>query len=123
MDAEWTICIVDDDDAVRDSIRAILVSAGYAVSAYASAAGLLEDPAVEGADCLLFDLNMPEMSGLELLESLRSRGVATPALFLTANGERSSARMSSAAVLKVFRKPVSDEELLQWIETACNEAG
>lgn len=119
-----TICIIDDDRAVRESTAALLESAGYTVKSFASADDFLRHPGAENADCLLCDLNMPGLNGLELLELLRSRGIAAPAIVLTANGERLGARMTQAGVLKVLRKPVSEADLLRWIETALrpNEA-
>jgi two-component system response regulator FixJ len=113
-----TICVIDDDQAVRESTAALLESAGYTVMPFASADDFLRHPYLGNANCLLCDLNMPGLSGLELLELLRSRGITAPAIVLTANAERSSARMTRAGVLKVLRKPVSEAELLQWIETA-----
>ena len=113
-----TICVIDDDQAVRESAVALLESAGYTVMPFASADDFLRQSDLESANCLLCDLNMPGLNGLELLELLRSRGVTAPAIVLTANGERSNARMTRAGVLKVLRKPVSEAELLQWIETA-----
>lgn len=114
-----TICIVDDDRDVRDSLRVILQSYGYATRCHASGVELLHEPGAENADCLLLDLNMPGMSGIELLEVLRSRGIATPAIVLTANGERLGARLTRAGVVAVLRKPVADDVLLQWIDKAC----
>jgi FixJ family two-component response regulator len=113
-----TICVIDDDHAVRESTLALLESAGYTVKSFASADEFLRHPGLEEANCLLFDLNMPGLSGLELLELLRSRGIGIPAIVLTADGERFNARMTRAGVLKVLRKPVSEADLLQWIETA-----
>jgi two-component system response regulator FixJ len=113
-----TICVVDDDRAVRESTAALLESAGYAVKSFASADEFLRHSGSQEANCLLFDLNMPGLSGLELLELLRSREIATPAIVLTADGRWSNARMTRAGALKVLRKPVSEVDLLQWIETA-----
>ena len=113
-----TICVIDDDGAVRESTVALLESAGYTVKPFASADEFLRRPASQNADCLLCDLNMPGLNGLELLELLRSRGITAPAIILTANGERAGARMMRAGVLKVLHKPVSEADLLQWIETA-----
>ena len=117
-----TICVVDDDADVRDSIRAILESCGYVVRTYSSASALLGRRGAVDHDCLLLDLNMPEMNGVELLERLRAQGVATPAIFLTGNGNGLKARMKRAGALKVLYKPVSDEDLLFWIELACKSA-
>ncbi len=118
-----TICIIDDDRAVRESAVALLESAGYKAKSFASADDFLRHPGSENADCLLCDLNMPSLSGLELLELLRSRGITAPAIVLTANGERFGARMTRAGVLKVLRKPVSEADLLQWIEIALKPRG
>jgi FixJ family two-component response regulator len=97
---------------------ALLESVGYTVKPFASADDFLRHPGSENADCLLCDLNMPGLSGVELLELLRSRGIAVPAIVLTANGERLDARTTRAGVLKVLRKPVPEADLLQWIEAA-----
>lgn len=113
-----TICVIDDDRAVRESTVALLETAGYTVKPFASADDFLRHPTSQAADCLLCDLNMPGLNGLELLELLRSRGITAPAIILTANGERPGERMTRAGVLKVLRKPVSEADLLQWIETA-----
>lgn len=113
-----TICVIDDDRAVRESTVALLETAGYAVKPFGSADDFLRHPDSKNANCLLCDLNMPGLNGLEMLELLRSRGTMTPAVVLTADGGRLSARMTRAGVLTVLRKPVSEEHLLQWIETA-----
>jgi two-component system response regulator FixJ len=115
-----TVSVVEDDGDVRESIRIVLESCGYAVKTFASAVSLLHEPGAENVDCLLLDLNIPGVNGLELLELLRSRGVATPAIFLTADGKGLMARMNRAGVVKVLSKPASADELTFWIERACN---
>lgn len=112
------VVIVDDDDGVRDSTQALLEACGYRVAPFPSAADFLRHAGAENTGCLLLDLNMPGMNGIELLEVLRSRSIATPAIVLTANGEKLSARMAKAGVLKILRKPVSEGDLLHWIEIA-----
>ena len=113
------ICVVDDDDAVRDSIQVMLQACGYSVLAFSSAAEALSEDGLSGADCLLLDLNMPDMDGMSLVEALRSGGVRAPAIILTANSERMNARMKNANVIKVLHKPVAEDEILHWIENAC----
>lgn len=114
---------VDDDDDVRDSMRVLLESFGFLVRTFASPAEFLRDPECGKADCLLLDLQMPGMTGLELLNQLRTRGVRTPAILITANDDNLESRQARATVLTVLHKPVADDELLQWIERACAHVG
>jgi FixJ family two-component response regulator len=116
-----TICVVDDDGAVRESTAALLEAAGYAVQSFATADDLLSNAGFDEAHCLLLDLNMPGMSGLSQLEILRTRGITIPAIVFTGNGEGLNARMTRAGVLTVLSKPVHEEELLLWIETALKQ--
>ena len=109
------ICLVENDDDVRASAKLLLESAGYAVRDYASAEAVLADAAAQDAACLLLDLQLGGMTGLELLERLRARGIQTPAILLTAT----DARYGAAKVLTVLRKPVAADELLGWIAKAC----
>lgn len=113
--------IVEDDDAVRDSICALLEAYGYTANGYASAAHyLLRPPA--SSNCLIVDLHMPEMTGLELLEYLRSHGDHVPALIVTARHDASlDPRIAQAGVVKLLHKPVEDEQLFGWIEQACRK--
>ena len=72
MSASRTICIVDDDEAVRDSLHALFEAEGFDVTAFASARDFLDDGLVR-AGCLVTDLRMPDMNGLELLAALAGR--------------------------------------------------
>ena len=111
--------IVEDDDAVRDSLCALLEAYGYTARGYASAALFLRRATVDG-DCLIVDLHMPEMTGLELLETLRSQDVRVPALILTGRPDPSlEPRIARADVVKLLHKPVQEEHLFGWIERAC----
>src|SRR3569833_242351 len=77
------VAIVDDDAAVRDSLRFLLESAGHEVETYASAKHYLADSAASRANCLVVDQHMPQLTGLEMLAALRGRGETTPALLIT----------------------------------------
>lgn len=117
-----TIYIVDDDDGVRDSARALLESYDLAVEDFASARDFLAAFDEEVGGCLLLDLNMPEMGGFELLELLRERNVNIPVIIVTAQGDaaaREKARRAGAFAL--FEKPV-DDSLLKAIEQALDAA-
>lgn len=119
MDREEIICIVDDDEAVRDSMRVLVESYGHPVRDYPSAIAYLNDAPDSEPGCLLLDLHMPGMDGLELIELLRRRHVQTPAIIVTGRRDPSQAqRVKDAGVLALLNKPVSDDELIGWIEQA-----
>jgi len=82
-----TVFVVDDDDGVRTSLGILLESAGYHPATFGSAAEFLEqhDPARPG--CLLLDMRMPLMSGMELLQTLSERGAFLPVIFITGHGD------------------------------------
>ncbi len=112
------IIIVDDDDAVRDSILALLESYGYEVDGFASAEDFL-GRSRDGADCLLVDHQMPGMMGLTLLEQLRAKGDNTPALMITGRLDPAMESRAERIGVRILQKPVAEEALVQWIETAC----
>jgi FixJ family two-component response regulator len=119
MDQNNTVCIVDDDEAVRDSMRVLVESYGHLVRDYPSAIAYLSDSGEPEPGCLLLDLHMPGMDGLELVEVLRRRQIQTPAIIVT--GQRDSLqlqRVREAGVLALLNKPVTDQELISWIEQA-----
>lgn len=116
--AQSIVCIVDDDEAVRDSLRLLLDSYGMATRAYATPAQFLKD-AASPADCLIFDLHMPEMTGLELAETLRARNVSTPIIIITGRSDPNLApRMQRAGIAAVLSKPVGEEDLVACINAA-----
>lgn len=117
--ASLTLCIVDDDDAVRDSLRALLESYGLMVRDYASASEFLNGEPCSEPGCLIVDLHMPGMDGLELIELLRRRRVQTPAILLTGRHDQQvAARALETGVLVVLQKPVLADELSHWIDCA-----
>lgn len=114
-----TIGIIDDDAAIRDSLRFLLGARGIDSECYASAAEFLRNADVDQLGGLLVDQNMPDMTGIELVELLRSRKVATPAIVLTGGSDPLLiARAKKAGVLAVLHKPVAGLELLGWINLA-----
>src|SRR4051812_50136027 len=78
-----SIHIVDDDEAVRDSLAALVEAAGLSAKVYASAIELLTSPGGLAADCLVADIRMPEMDGLELQQELKRRGMTMPPILIT----------------------------------------
>ena len=109
--------IIDDDEAVRDSTRALLECCGYAVRDHASAEKFLKQEGAR-ADCLLVDQHMPGMSGLELIEHLRARGDRTPALMMTGRSDPSIEPRAARIGVKLLLKPIPEDQLLRWIEQA-----
>ncbi|NJN47153.1 MAG: response regulator transcription factor [Candidatus Competibacteraceae bacterium] len=87
MNLQPTVFLVDDDEAVRDSLSLSLEMAGLTVVKYASARAFLElyDPSQPG--CLILDVRMPDMSGLELQEALSERKISIPIIFITGHGD------------------------------------
>jgi two-component system response regulator FixJ len=107
------IHIVDDDDAVRDSMRALLESLGFYVHDYSSAVDFLCRGGEQSKGCLLLDLHMPAMSGIDLLEHMQSEGLKLPTIVITGRGDpvlRERALKSGA--LALIDKPVTDDALL-----------
>lgn len=113
------VCIVEDDADVRASVRLLLEVTGYRVVEFANAEAFLRATDGRDAACLVFDLYMGGMTGLDLLESLRSNGVQTPAIIMTANGDELDARCARAGALVLLHKPSAASEMLAWVAHAC----
>lgn len=113
-----TVAIVDDDEAVRDSLQFLLGTSGHITEVFASAAELLKSE-MHHLACLILDHHMPHMTGLELLARLRDLGVGIPVLLIT--GSPSSAIAAQAAALgveRVLEKPPSERDLLDFVAGA-----
>lgn len=107
--------IIDDDDAVRDSMRALLESYGYDAREHASAEAFLNH-SEKDIGCLLVDHHMPGMTGTELLEYLRAQGDQTPALMMTGRSDPAIAVRAARLGVKYLNKPVGEGQLVEWIE-------
>jgi two-component system response regulator FixJ len=118
MTQEPHIFVVDDDHDVRESTRVLLESAGFKVRVYASATAFLADrPPPVG--CLIADIRMPEMDGLELQEELIRRGVDLPVIIMTGHGDVPLAvRAMKAGALDFIEKPFNDEFMLASVRRA-----
>ena len=111
--------VVDDDEALRDSLRWLLESAGHRVATYASAEAFLETAAAEHGGCLLLDIRMPGMSGLELQDELKRRGHAIPIVFITGHGDVPMAvNAVKKGALEFIEKPFNAQALLAMVDHA-----
>jgi two-component system response regulator FixJ len=109
------ILLVEDDAATRDSLALLFECESLECRAFASAeAFVAANPLVDGA-CLLFDVHMPGMTGLDLLEHLRARGVAAPAVMITGQVTPSILTRAAAARATVFEKPFASDLLIERI--------
>ena len=118
------VSVVDDDPSVRRSLARLVKSAGYRVEAYASAHEFLARPPEEGPACLLLDVRMPGLTGLDLQETLAIAAHSTSIVFITGYRDvRASVKAMKAGAVDFLTKPVDDEELLGAIERAVARAG
>lgn len=117
-----TVHIIDDDDAVRDSLATLLDASGFAVSAYASAAAFLDgiERAVSG--CVVTDVCMPEISGLELLRRLSDRLPQFPVIVLTGEADVPTAvEALKNGALDLIEKPYSAETIVAAVRQALTQ--
>lgn len=116
--------MVDDDEAVRDSMYALLLSRGLDVKTFESANSFLTAGIGGDCNCLLIDMHMPGMTGLALLLALRERGNHVPAIVITGGGDQALAeQVARAGAMGLLRKPVSEDDLFTWVERALASAG
>ena len=114
-----SIFVVDDDEPVRDSTRALLESHGMAVATYESAGAFLAEASFREGDCLILDNHMPGMTGLELVDVLHARDIRISVIMFTGRSDKTlKERALRAGVLIVLDKPVNEEYLLQAISIA-----
>lgn len=117
------VYVVDDDEAVRDSLRWLLEANGFRVQSFASAEDFLADPARDHAGCLVLDVRMPGMSGLELHDVLRARGSSLPLIFITGHGDVPMAVTSmKKGAADFLEKPFSDEQLCTLVRQCLDRA-
>ena len=113
------VAVVDDDDAVRDSLRFLLEIAGYSVASYGSAAQFLHEAPIGELVCLVVDQHMPDQTGLQLVARLRAQGVSLPVALITGSPSADLVRLArELSVAKVMEKPLDDDVLLDFIEHA-----
>lgn len=119
MTALPVICIVDDDRWARGGLRDLIASLGYIARCFESAEQFIESGAVESASCVITDLHMPGLSGLDLQSRLRSEGYRTPIIFVTAYpSEMHRSRAFEYGALGFLTKPYNEQSLVDCIKLA-----
>ena len=117
------IILIEDDVGLRGALERVLRASGFEAQAYADAEAALADRSVDWADCLIVDLNLPAMSGLELLHRLRERGVMAPAIAISAqDDERVREEVRRRGVGHFLAKPFAAGELLRVLDSAMESA-
>lgn len=111
--------VVDDDEALRDSLTWLLESAGHRVASYESAEVFLATDVPQQGGCLMLDIRMPGMSGLELQDELIRRGQQIPVIFITGHGDVPMAvKAVKKGALEFIEKPFNDQSLFELVEHA-----
>ena len=123
MSSASRIVIVDDDRDVRESLKALLEAAGYVVHPYNSAKAVLADEFTAQCACLISDIRMPEMDGLELQEEMVRRGYTLPVIIITGHGDVPLAvRAMKAGAADFIEKPFSPDDILLSVRNALDSA-
>ncbi|HTV53066.1 MAG TPA: response regulator transcription factor [Steroidobacteraceae bacterium] len=114
-----TVFVVDDDEAVRNSLRFLLKSVGLPTQSYGSATEFLHGYRPNQPGCLVLDVRMPAMSGLELQQQLNVRGAVIPVIFITGHGDIPMAvEAMQAGAFDFLQKPFRDQDLIDRIQKA-----
>ena len=118
------ISIIDDDESIRESTKGFVRSLGYQAATFASAEEFLRSDSVSSTSCLITDVQMPGLSGIELQRGLIAQGVQMPTIFITAFPEEETrARAMKAGALGYLSKPFSEDSLLRCLGAALGNPG
>lgn len=123
-DSPALVHVIDDDEAIRASLDFLLGTAGLACRTWDSAITFLEDGAAEPGDCIVTDVRMPGMTGLQLVGELKARRIVTPVIVITGHGDVPMAvEALKRGVADFLEKPFDDEVLLAAIAETIRKAG
>ena len=122
MSHTQTVSIVDDDPLAREGIKELVESLGYKALAFVSAQDFLQSGAIVKTGCLITDLQMPGLNGLELQERLQAGGYNTPVILITAYpDEKHRSRAMSAGAIGFLSKPFEEQSLLECLNSAMKQ--
>ncbi|WP_246671460.1 response regulator [Mesorhizobium sp. B2-4-12] len=123
MTKKQLVSVVDDDRYFRESMRRLIKSLGYFAEAFASPAELLASPYLAETGCLIADINMPEMTGIELFRHLVEQESTIPTILVTAYpDDADQIRAANDGVLCYLRKPVDEQKLTECLRAALTRA-
>jgi FixJ family two-component response regulator len=115
------VAIVDDDQSVRSALKDLMESTGLSARCFGSAEEFLESDERSETACLVVDIRMPRMSGLEMQAKLKAEGSRIPIIFITAHGDaKMKLQAMTAGALEFLSKPFDDEVLLEKVRAALN---
>ena len=118
-----SVFVVDDDSSVRDSLKILLESFGFKAEAFESASAFLNSDAVNARGCLVADVRMPDMDGLELQEELARRGKSLPTIIVTVHADVPLAvRAMKAGAIEFLEKPYNETALVESVRRGLREA-
>lgn len=119
MSIESTVFVIDDDEDVRASLKWLFESVRIPAATFASPAEFLSDPRNGGPGCMVLDVRMPEMDGLQLLESLREHRIGLPVIMITGHGDVPMAvKAMQMGAIDFIQKPVNHQDLLERVRKA-----
>ena len=123
-DKPETVYIIDDEHDVRDALQMLLKSIGFTVETFSSAGDFLEQYQMEWPGCILVDIRMPGMSGIELQKKLNAMGAPIPVIVISGHADVPTAvRVIQEGAVDLLEKPISDQELLDKVQAAMNSDG
>jgi len=117
------ILVIDDDPAVRNSLKFALEIEGFSVRLYPTGAELLDEKEMPESGCLVADYHLPGMTGLDLLARLRERDIRWPAILITSHPSAAVRDRAALAGVRVIEKPLLSDTLFQGIRAALGEPG
>jgi FixJ family two-component response regulator len=120
----FTVYVVDDDESIRRALKRLLRSMGYHALTFESAEDFIDSAPEGGEGCLVLDIRLPGMTGLDLQEKLSSSGAKYAVIFMTAHDNPQwRQRAKRAGAVAYLRKPFDEQSLLDAIQLACHEGG
>jgi FixJ family two-component response regulator len=113
------VCVIDDDDSMREALQSLLKSVGFRTTVFAAAEDFLKSGKLHELDCLILDVRMPGMNGLELQQKLVAENSRVPVIFISAHSEiNEKVQAMAAGAVEFLYKPFSEESLLRAVGAA-----